>query len=104
MAAHNRVNNAAFNAGCDARLAGERLSTNPYKPKLGSADYQEAYRAYKDWRNGWFHVHDKWCSALPEELRRPLPEVQMTYEEMIGHLSATGQLDEYIDRADGTGK
>lgn len=55
----------AFNAGCDARLAGVPPYENPY-PKC--------HRGYKTWLAGWYDVDVYWGMHARWPVRR-LPDV-----------------------------
>jgi hypothetical protein len=56
----------AFNAGCDARLAGLPLTANPYHGDKGGGA----------WSNGWLHVQKRWGEAVTRRTVPPLPPVQ----------------------------
>ncbi len=58
----------AFGQGCDARIAGESITTCPYP------DYEPLAKA---WRNGWNDVHNHWGRGAPRGRGfRPLPSIQ----------------------------
>lgn len=61
------MNAEAFNAGCDARLAGKPLSANPYR-RCDENDKNI------NWRMGWNHV-DSWWGEDATWPYRCLPEV-----------------------------
>ncbi len=46
----------AFNRGCDARLAGQPLSANPFNTNGTSEERNFA----QYWRKGWHDVDDHW--------------------------------------------
>ncbi len=56
----------AFGKGCDSRLLGLKLSSNPY-PREGSKD-----SSFTAWRLGWFHVHRYWGAGLKRQWPTPL--------------------------------
>jgi len=58
---------AAFNAGCDARLAGVAPGCNPHA--AGNRHLQQS------WRLGWKDVNDFW-GLLAKRQVRPLPPVR----------------------------
>ena len=62
---HDRMARA-FNRGCDARLAGEPLSANPYE-KLG--------HEHDSWAYGWRDVHHSWGRMSRRPFRK-LPPVE----------------------------
>lgn len=45
---------AAFNAGCDARIRGQSLNDNPHKGR-------QAVALWATWRDGWIDVDTAWC-------------------------------------------
>ena len=58
----------AFNLGSDARLAGQRISSNPYD-SVFSAEFVA-------WRDGWRSVHREWgtLAAWPVKVLPPVTE------------------------------
>jgi len=55
-----------FGEGCDARLSGRPLASNPYGDDYGRV-----------WRKGWKHVNDFWGI----DSRRPVKELpRVSYE------------------------
>lgn len=65
----NEERAAAFNQGCDARLAGLSLSDNPFQ----SGDYFWRY-----WRQGWIDVDRNWGRWAHWSVRS-LPEVKKRF-------------------------
>ena len=59
----------AFNAGCDARLAGWSAEENPYNPS------RDTY-CHRSWRSGWHDVNDYWGKWLRGVAVPPLPQVR----------------------------
>lgn len=59
---------AAFNAGCDARLAGLPDTANPHSSVVAG------YTHFK-WRQGWLDVDKHWGLLTRGRPVRPLPEV-----------------------------
>ncbi len=61
----------AWNAGCDARLAGRPVSANPYSRVLGTHVLSQA------WREGWRHVEQFWGVDARKPVE-PLREARKT--------------------------
>lgn len=60
---------AAFGAGCDARLAGKSTSACPFK---GDAEAEQR----RVWMRGWSHVQDQYGADVKGRWRyRPLPRI-----------------------------
>ena len=77
----------AFNRGCDARLAGEPLTSNPYRS--GQKIERQA------WINGWYDVH--WLYGEKARDRwpiKPLPEVESPFDaQKVGAYSEAAVVD-----------
>lgn len=66
----------AFNEGCDARLAGEPRSFNPYEKR-------EEPGSYHSWRHGWLDVANNWGRWAGNSPVKPLVDVKQGGEVVI---------------------
>lgn len=62
---------AAFNAGCDARIAGLPKNVNPYQALCNS----DGGSNYAYWRMGWDHVDSYWAKESRYHPVKHLPVV-----------------------------
>lgn len=56
--------NRAFSQGCDARLAGQPKSANPYSSTTHHSLYHHWRMGWQD-LNDWWGKHNRWARRLP---------------------------------------